>query len=81
MAFYDKSSQTLGYVVYSRYGLMSHIIMNNNGVVFECNPKRKNSDNSAAMVYATLDEATAAKDEFYDTLSPFVFIAKAEKTF
>lgn len=81
MTFFYKSSPTVGFIVCSSYGLQSHIVMNEHGVTFCCNPKGTTSDRQEAMVYSDEASATLAKDEFFNQVVECKFIAKAVKTF
>lgn len=78
--YYEKQTKaTNKFIVYSSYGLQSHIIMNNNGVMFSCNPKH--DDSYSAIVYNSVDEALVAKDKFYDKVAEVQLITKYEKDY
>ena len=80
MNFYSKENKPFGYIVYSRYGCMSHIIMNEHGVVFGVNPLLVNfADNySKVVIFDTKEDAEMAKDSFYDNISAVILISKFE---
>lgn len=77
MPFYSKDSKSLGWIVYSRYGMQSHVIMNTGGVVFTINPKTDEA--KKAVTYETRFEADMARTPFYDQISEVVLIAIPEK--
>lgn len=77
MTYYSKESKSFGYVVYAIYGFMSHIIMNENGVVFGINPIKDNKNR--VEVFDSLEEANKAKDSFYNQVSKVIFISEFER--
>lgn len=77
--FFDKQQKSTGkFIVYSNYGLQSHIVMNNYGVVFSCNPL---TVLGCAKVFYDKNDAELAKDNFYDKVAEVQFIAKWENEF
>lgn len=77
MTHYDESSKPVGYIVYSVYGLQSHVVMNDYGVVFSCNPIIDN--NGMARVYQNKEEAEMAKSSFHNRISKVVLITQFER--
>ena len=76
MAFFDKDSKPVGYITYSNYGWISHVVMNEHGVVFSCSPKKMLGEK--AYIYATKEEAEAFKCSHYDKVAKVIMISKAE---
>jgi hypothetical protein len=77
MIFYSKESKVIGYVVYSPYGLQSHIVMNQYGVVFAVNPIL--NEKGEAKVFKEPGDANDAQTTIYSNSTPIVFTAKVEK--
>jgi len=76
MYLQGETKSTGVFIVYSRYGVQSHVIVNNYGVPFTCNTDGK-----------TMDENTAkeliSKDAFYTHYTEIQWIAeiKTSKSF
>lgn len=86
MAFYDKEEKQTGkWIVYSYYGWQSHIVMNQYGAIFSCNPKTVPTPRVLGsvdcVVYDSEEEANQHMDKFYDRKTQVQFIAKFEKDF
>lgn len=76
MPYYSRDSNSIGFIVYSKYGVQSHVAMNNYGAVFSCNPII-NEDRSA-RVFTTYEEAEKNTDTFHNVITETKFIAKVE---
>lgn len=76
MTFYSKESKPFGFIVYSSYGLMSHVVMNEYGVVYACNPII--DDKGKCVVYPTKESAQLAKTDFHKNVAEVILITKFE---
>ena len=80
--FYSKETETHdAFIIYSSYGLQSHVVMNDYGVVFSCNPKLNDDAEKTAKVFVTKEEAKASLDKWYDQIAKVKIITKWEKSF
>jgi len=61
------------YVIYSRWGVQTHLIMNEHGVSYTCNPLLKNNK---CQVFDSLYDATIARENntFYDRIAEIQLI-------
>lgn len=77
MTFFDKDSPSKGFVVYSYYGLQSHIIMNSHGVVYSINPY---NHEGKVIIFPTREQANEylAFQTFYTNSAEIKFLAKVE---
>lgn len=76
--FIDKSSKfndSPSFIVYSRWGLQTHIIMNEYGVCYTLNTL---TENGKAKVFKTKEEAHAHTDDFFNSVARAKFIAAYE---
>lgn len=76
--FYTKESPNRTFIVYSSYGLQSHIIMNEYGVVYSVCPYVDN--NKRAVLFSTSEEATEymRSQKFFDHIAQVKFVAAVE---
>lgn len=77
MTFFYQDSPSKGFVVYSDYGLQSHIIMNSHGVVYSINPY---NHEGKVITFPTREQANEylASQTFYTNAAEIKFLAKVE---
>lgn len=73
MNFYDENSNMIGYIAYITQGNLSHIIMDNQGVVYEVNPLLTNG--SVNLFKSLIDATNVAKENNYTRVTAIKFIA------
>lgn len=77
--FFDKVKSNK-FIVYSSYGVMSHVVVNEYGVAFSCNPLLSDIDN-IPLAFEGRELAESHKDSFYDKIAEVQFTSKVERYF
>lgn len=77
MSFYSKQSSNR-FIVYSGYGLMSHLVVNNYGVTFSCCAK---NDGKQVYAYESKELALQNTDDFFNQVAEVQVISKIEREF
>ena len=77
--FFDKN-KTNRFIVYASYGCMSHVVINEHGVAFSCNPLLSDIDN-VPLAFEGKELAESHKDSFYDKIAEVQFTARIERYF
>jgi hypothetical protein len=77
--YFDKA-KTNRFIVYSSYGYMSHIVTNENGVTFTCNPLPSIHDD-IIPAFEGRELAEAHKTDFYNQIAEVQYVAKVQRFF
>lgn len=79
MSFFSEA-KTNRFIVYSRYGHMSHIVTNEHGVTFSCSPLPSEHDD-IIPVFESRELAEANKTDFYNQIAEVQYVAKVQRYF
>ena len=75
---FDKA-KTNRFIIYSSYGHMSHVVTNEYGVTFSCNPLL--GEDGKPFAFEGKELAESHKDSFYDKIAEVQYTAKVDRFF